>query len=102
MVGGRYIRTHRFAYTLLVGDVPAGLDLDHLCRDRACVNPACLEPVTRRENLIRGNGTVGTNYRKKLCKRGHPLDAVYRGVRQCKTCHAARERERQTKLRSAA
>ena len=48
---------HRFAYELLVGPIPPGLDLDHLCRVRNCVNPDHLEPVTRRENLLlRGGG----------------------------------------------
>jgi len=47
---------HRFAYEQLVGDIPRGLQLDHLCRVRNCVNPEHLEPVTSRENILRGEG----------------------------------------------
>jgi hypothetical protein len=51
---GRNTRAHRVAYEALVGEIPAGLDLDHLCRVRHCVNPEHLEPVTRKENIRRG------------------------------------------------
>ena len=52
-IAGRVVGAHRFAYELLVGPIPEGLEIDHLCRNRACVKPADLEPVTRAENLRR-------------------------------------------------
>ena len=55
---GRMVTAHRQAYETLVGLVPVGLDLDHLCRVRQCVNPDHLEPVTRLENLRRGPSTI--------------------------------------------
>lgn len=51
---GRVLRAHRYAYELLVGPIPDGLQLDHLCRDKRCCNPAHLEPVTAKENVRRG------------------------------------------------
>ena len=51
---GRNQSAHRVAYRLLVGEIPDGLQLDHLCRKRSCINPAHLEPVTRLENVRRG------------------------------------------------
>lgn len=57
-VGGRrdarWVMAHRFAYELLIGPIPEGLELDHLCRQRDCVNPGHMEPVTREENSRRG------------------------------------------------
>lgn len=70
----RTFRAHRFIYEILVDKVPRELVIDHLCKNRKCVNPAHLEPVTNRENLIRGDGISSLNSRKTHCVHGHPFD----------------------------
>lgn len=73
---GKLVRAHRFAYELLISPIPRGLQLDHLCRVRACVNPVHLEPVTGRENVLRGEGPTAFNALKTHCAHGHLLDEV--------------------------
>lgn len=88
---------HRFAWELLVGPIPDGLDIDHLCRNRRCVKPSHLEPVTRRENLLRGVGVVATRAKQTHCKHGHTLADAYinkRGNRDCRTCRLEGERRK--------
>ncbi len=86
---------HVVSYELVVGPVPAGLELDHLCRVRHCVNPSHLEPVTHQENARRGIYGMQTE-----CLRGHnlmdPANLVpnKRGVRQCRECVKLHRRER--------
>lgn len=81
---------HRFAFEYFVGPIQSGLDLDHLCRNRACVNPAHLEPVPHRVNLLRGNSFSGVNARKTHCVHGHPFTPdntrLKYGHRLCRIC----------------
>lgn len=96
----RAVRAYRYAYERIVGSVPEGLQLDHLCRVRRCVNPAHLEPVTRRVNLLRGMTITRANAEKTHCPRQHPYDSANtyvtkRGTRACRACsrlHQARRR----------
>lgn len=71
--GRRQCQAHRVVWELLVGPIPDGLQLDHLCRNRACVNPDHLDVVTAQTNLVRGFGPTGLNARKITCDNGHDL-----------------------------
>lgn len=83
---------HRFAYEHFVGPIPDGLTVDHLCRNRACVNPAHLEAVSMRTNLLRGESVASKNSRKTHCSKGHPYDDENTyvnpntGRRSCRAC----------------
>lgn len=92
-------QAHRVAYKLLVGPIPAGLHIDHLCRVRHCVAPAHLEPVTHRVNVLRGVAPAARHARVTQCPAGHAYSAENTrvtplGTRKCRACHRARERQR--------
>lgn len=70
---GKCRRAIRVSFQLFIGPIPDGLQLDHLCRNHACVNPNHVEPVTSRENLMRGKTRAAENAAKTHCLRGHPL-----------------------------
>lgn len=74
LIEGENTLAHRFFYLTLKGPIPEGLCLDHLCRNRACVNPDHLEPVTPGENTLRGVGPSALNRKKTHCLKGHPFD----------------------------
>lgn len=92
---GRMLRAHRVAYELLVAPIPEDLQLDHLCRNPACVNPAHLEPVTNHENQQRRPDVGGTH-----CPNGHPYDEantyIYETAKErrrcCRACNSEAQR----------
>lgn len=98
---GKPVLAHRFAYQYFVGPLPVGIELHHRCKNRACVNPFHLEPVTRRAHLeIDGLGP------KTHCKHGHAYDAqnTYvdkRGARFCRKCRVIRTMAWQSKSKRA-
>lgn len=103
--GSRHV--HRIAYELAVGPIPAGMELDHLCRIPSCVNPDHLEPVTRQQNILRGMVPVTNKSKRTHCKLGHELtdentylykapDGVTR--RRCKTCNKLEQRNRRRRF----
>ena len=98
--GGKTVLAHRAAYETFRGPVPSGMDLDHLCRNRWCVNAQHLEVVTRATNLRRGMHPNMVLFRRGECARGHPRteENVVRnregGIAYCRICRNIRRKER--------
>lgn len=105
-VDGQSRTASRVAYTIVKGSIPESLQLDHLCRRRACINPDHLEPVTPRENVLRGEGWAAKNHAKTHCPQGHPYSAENThinpsGERTCRICGRVRMRLWRARRREA-
>lgn len=104
---GAQIGAHRRMYELVNGPIPAGLQIDHLCRVRLCINPVHLEAVTPRENTMRSTAVTKKNAQKTACPQGHPYNDhnTYRrpdGGRDCRICQSRRSRAYKAAKRSGA
>lgn len=100
---------HRVGYELSVGPIPDGLVLDHLCRNRRCVRPDHLEPVTLAENTLRGESLPALYRLRTHCRNGHPFtsdnlyrDPKYPNARLCRTCRTAYAAAYRQRRRAAA
>lgn len=103
---GEYFVTHRIAFQSLVGDIDDGLELDHLCRVRACCNPAHLEAVTHRVNLLRGETLAARNATLTACLRGHEYSQANTyirpdGNRDCRECRRRRRSEARVRAKKS-
>ena len=87
---------HRIVHTIIIGDIPQGMVIDHLCRNTRCVNPAHLEVVTQIENCLRGVSPLALNARKTHCKHGHELLGrnlfLKKAGRECRECKRIKDR----------
>lgn len=86
-INKRTVYAHRWSYENFIGIIPEGLFIDHLCKNKSCVNPYHLEPVTNAENIKRG-------LEKEFCKYGHKKSISKSGKRVCYICHRERDKKR--------
>jgi len=108
--GNRQTMAHRWSYEFSMGEIPVGLSLDHLCRNPSCVNPEHLEPVTMRENIMRGTGVTAQYATKTHCKYGHEFNKSntriskykYGTTRICRICNREYMRKRRLEKQNAA
>ncbi|MFK0296402.1 HNH endonuclease signature motif containing protein [Streptomyces sp. NPDC090442] len=103
---GRTTKAHRYAYEQHIGPIPTGLEIDHRCNRRECVNPAHLEAVTHRINILRSSNHVARRAAVTHCPAGHPYDQAntYRapnGSRKCRTCKRNQQRAARAAKREA-
>ena len=84
------VSAYRASYETVFGEVPLGLDLDHKCRVRICINPDHLDPVTRRENLLRGDTIPSKFIKRTTCNNGHCFSGSNLGYRTCKSSSGKR------------
>lgn len=100
---GKSTSPHRAAWEMLVGKIPASLQVDHLCRVRNCVNPMHMELVTGKVNTLRGNSRSAINARKTHCPQGHPYNRKNTwsgdGMRHCRMCNKLRTRKARAERR---
>lgn len=108
LLAGANRLAHRVSYELFIGPIPEGLEIDHLCRVRNCVNPEHLEVVTHAVNVARKPlGMRGGRAIQTHCKRGHELSSNNvlfsgKGNRYCRECNRIRSAERQRRVRQEA
>jgi hypothetical protein len=104
-VDSRPVMAHRWSWERLVGSIPDGLTIDHLCRNRGCVNPDHLEPASKGENVLRGYSSPAKKARQSRCVRGHVFDdantyVTKYGYRACRACDRDKKRRRRGVMQS--